>query len=304
MLDWLTAPVVLVFLGTSAVLFLVFLFLEGGTNKSAGPGLLDPRRPRRGRVGDLALAALPSLGTPLMPESEQAQTRLQQRLIRAGLYSRSALPRFLGVRVVLLIVALLAAVAIGFTRLLPPPLALLLGCALVLLAMIGPGLWLQWQARNRQTNFRRALPDVIDIITICLEGGLSLPEAIRRVTEELQTAHPLLGEEMTIVQREMLLGLSAGEALRKFAARSGLPEARDLASVILHAERYGVSTVTAMRVEADAMRLARQQRAEEMAQKAAVKILFPTLLLIFPAIFIVVLGPAVYGIVEAFRRMR
>ena len=300
MFDWVTAPVVLIFLGTSALIFLLFLFLEGGPDQSAGPGLLRERRRSRNRVGDLALAALPRLGTPLMPADEQEQTRLEQRLIHAGYYSRSALPRFLGLRVVLLSAALLIAVAIGLLELLTLTYALLLGSTLMGLALVGPGLWLDWQIRERQMNFRRALPDVIDIITICLEGGLSLPEAIRRVAEELETAHPLLGEEMTIVQREMLLGLSAGEALRKFAVRSDLSEARDLASVIVHAERYGVSIVTAMRVEAESMRQARQQRAEEMAHKAAVKILFPTLLLIFPAIFIVLLGPAVYAIMESF----
>jgi tight adherence protein C len=304
MLDWMGAPVVLVFLGTSALIFLLFLFLEGGQSVSVGPGLLAPRRHNRGRLGELALAALPRLGTPLMPETEQEQTRLQQRLIHAGLYSQTALARFLGLRVVLLIGGLLAAVAIGLSGLFSLVPGLLLGCTLVALALVGPGLWLDWKIRDRQRSFRRALPDVIDVITICLEGGLSLPEAIRRVSEELETAHPALGEEMIIVQREMLLGLSAGEALRKFASRSGLPEVRHLASVILHAERYGVSTVAAMRVEADGMRQARQQRAEEMAQRAAVKILFPTLLLIFPAIFIVVLGPAVYGIMEAFSKTR
>jgi tight adherence protein C len=239
-----------------------------------------------------------------MPADAQEQSRLQKRLIHAGYYGNSALPRFLGLRVLLLVGALLVAMVIGLSGLLSLTPSLLLGCALVAVALVGPGMWLEWQKRNRQTTFRRALPDVIDVITICLEGGLSMPEAIRRVADELQTAHPLLGEEMAIVQREMLLGLSAGEALRKFASRTDLSEARDLAAVILHAERYGVSTVTALRVEADTMRQARQQRAEEMAQKAAVKILFPTLLLIFPAIFIVVLGPAVYGIMESFSRMK
>jgi tight adherence protein C len=299
MLDLLSAPAVLAFLGTGGVCFLLFLLLEGAPGKTAGRGRLG-----RARVGDLALSALPRLGAPLMPADEEEQTRLHQRLLHAGLYGRSALPRFLGVRVVLLAGAVLAAAAVGLSRLLPLTPALLLGCALLALALVGPGLWLDWLKRERQRNFRHALPDAIDTITICLEGGLSLPEAIRRVNDELQAVHPLLADELTIVQREMLLGLSPGEALRKFAARSGVSEARDLASVVLHAERYGVSVVSAMRVEADAMRLDRQQRAEEMAQQAAVKILFPTLLLIFPAIFVVVLGPAVYGIMNTFRHLK
>jgi tight adherence protein C len=295
MLDMLNAPVVLVFLGTSGFFFLVFVFLVGVPNLLAR---------RRARMGGMALSALPRLGMPLMPSDELEQTRLQQRLIHAGLYGRSALPRFLGVRVVVLLVALLAAIAVVLSGLLELPAALLAGCVLLGLALVGPGLWLDWLRRERQRAFRHGLPDVLDILTICLEGGLSLPAALQRVTDELQTVYPLLDEELGIVQREMLLGLSAGEALRKFAARTGLAEARDLASVVLHAERYGVSIVNAMRIEADAMRLDRQQQAEEMAQKAAVKIIFPSLLLIFPAIFIIVLGPAVYGIMDAFANMK
>lgn len=304
MADWLSAPTVLVFLGVSAVLFLIFLYLEGAPGQPTAFDKLLGRRSGRAYVGDVALSALPRLGTPLMPAGEPEQTRLQERLIHAGYYSRTALPRYLGARVVLLVGAILVAVAIGLSRLLPLTYALLLGSSLVALGLIGPSLWLDWQKRQRQASFRRALPDVLDIITICLEAGLSLPEAIRRVTDELQTAHPVLGDELTIVQREMLLGLSTGEALRKFAARSDLVEVRHLASVVLHSERYGVSTVNALRIEADSMRQQRQQQAEEMAQKAAVKILFPTLLLIFPAIFIVVLGPAIYGIMATISRMK
>jgi tight adherence protein C len=302
MLQLLSTPTVLVFLGTSCLFFLIFLFLEGEPGQPTRKSML--RRKGGAGVGDFALSALPRLGAPLVPSDEQQQSRLQQRLIHAGLYGRSAMPRFLGMRAVLLIGAVLAAVAFGLTQLLPLAQSLLVGCAIVGVAFIGPGLWLDWMKRERQRTFRHALPDVLDILSICLEGGLSLPEALRRVTDELQTAHPQLGDEFTIVQREMLLGLSPGEALRKFASRSGLSEARNLASVILHAERYGVSMVNALRIESDSMRLERQQRAEEMAQKAAVKILFPTLLFIFPAIFVVVVGPAAYGIIETFSHLK
>jgi tight adherence protein C len=109
---------------------------------------------------------------------------------------------------------------------------------------------------------------------------------------------------MEIVQHEMLLGSTAGEALQKFGTRCGLEEVRTLAGVLLQNERYGVSVAKALRIHADAMRQQRQQRVEEQAQKAAVKILFPTLLCIFPAIFIVILGPAAYRIMSIFAQMR
>jgi tight adherence protein C len=109
---------------------------------------------------------------------------------------------------------------------------------------------------------------------------------------------------MNIVQREIQLGLSAGEAFKKLGDRCDLDEMRNLASVLLQSERFGASVVKALRIHADSCRLERQQRAEEMAQKAAVKILFPTLLCIFPAIFIVVLGPAAYQIANMFSQMK
>src|SRR4029077_17248063 len=106
--------------------------------------------------------------------------------------------------------------------------------------------------------------------------------AIQRVTDELQGAHPLLAAEMNVVQREMQLGLSAGEALRKFGERSQLEDVVNLASVLLQSERYGASVVKALRIHADTCRHERQERAEEMAQKGAGKILFPRLLGLFP----------------------
>ena len=140
---------------------------------------------------------------------------------------------------------------------------------------------------------------------ICLEGGLSLPGAIRRVASELQTAHPALANELNIVQREMQLGLTPGHALfKQFADRYDLEEIRSLGSVITQAEKFGASIVKALRVHAEVMRGKRLQQAEEMAQKAATKILFPTILCIFPGIFIVVLGPAVIHVLEMFDKLK
>jgi tight adherence protein C len=148
------------------------------------------------------------------------------------------------------------------------------------------------------------LPDALDMLVLCVEGGVSLPQAVQRVTTELHEAHPLLGTEMDIVQREMLLGLSVGEALRKFGQRADLEDVRTLASVLLQNERYGASVARALRIHADTLRQQRQQRAEEQAQKAAVTILFPTLVCIFPAIFIVILGPAAFQIMAVCSRMK
>src|SRR5262249_32991220 len=182
--------------------------------------------------------------------------------------------------------------------------SVLVGALLGAFGMIGPSLWLDKRKAARQTAFRRALPDALDVMVICLEGGLSLPGAIRRVGGELRTAHPMLAAELNIVQREIQLGRSPGEALQHFATRCDLEEVRGLASVIAQAERFGASIVKALRVHAETLRVKRLQYAEEMAQKAATKLLIPTILCIFPCVFVVVMSPAVIQLMDIFARMR
>ena len=140
----------------------------------------------------------------------------------------------------------------------------------------------------------------MDGIVICLEGGLSLQAAVQRVSSELKTAHPLLAREMNIIEREIQLGQTPGEAFLNMGARTDLEEMRTLASVINQSDRFGASLVRALRVHAETLRLRRHQHAQERAQKAAVKVLFPTILCIFPAMFVVILGPAVYRFMTAF----
>jgi tight adherence protein C len=171
------------------------------------------------------------------------------------------------------------------------------------IGMIGPSFWLDNRKASRQDNFRRALPDALDAMVICLEGGSGLVAAIRRVGVELKTAHPLLASELNIVQREIQLGRSSGEALKQFADRSDLEEIRSLASVVQQAERFGASLVKSLRVHADTLRGNRVLRAEEMAQKAVIKILLPTALCIMPAMFIVVVGPLALQVLELFQGM-
>jgi tight adherence protein C len=141
------------------------------------------------------------------------------------------------------------------------------------------------------------------VLVICLEGGASLPAALRRLTGEMRTAHPVLADELVIVQREVQLGRTPGEALRELAIRADLEEVRGLTAVILQSERFGASLVRALRVHADTLRGRRILDAEEMAQKAVVKLLFPTVLFILPALFIAVLGPNAILIWEMFETM-
>jgi tight adherence protein C len=273
--------------------------LDGRLRELAGKGGTEPDEDP---VAQLARTALPRMGAVLLPKDEEDRSRLQTRLIHAGLYSRQAMVVFLGVKLLLMVGPPLLGLAAGVMHLVPTQHGVIFGALVGALGMIGPTFWLDRMKTRRQVSIRRGLPDALDVMVICLEGGVSLPAALRRVGTELRTAHPLLGQELAIVQREVHLGRSTGEALRQFADRCDLEEVRSLASVILQAERFGASLVKTLRVHAETLREKRLQYAEEMAQKAAVKVLFPTLFCIFPGLFIVILGPAAIQIMETFKK--
>jgi tight adherence protein C len=152
--------------------------------------------------------------------------------------------------------------------------------------------WLTRQVVLRQTKLGRSLPDFLDLMIVTLQSGLSVQGALRRVADELQLVHSVLASELSIVLREMELGATTDIALRRFADRSGCGDLRILGTFVHESQRFGTELVTAFRQHGETLRKKREQRAEERAHKAAVIILLPTLLLIFPALFVVVAGPA------------
>jgi tight adherence protein C len=238
------------------------------------------------------------LGRMLMPADAKSRREIGERLVQAGLYKRNSMFFYLSVKASLMLAPAGAGFAAASAGLMTMQTGLLAGSVVGMFGTIAPSFWLDSQKKSRQTQLRRALPDALDVIIICLEGGMSLPGAFSKITTELRTAHPMLAAEMAIVQREIQMGRSTGEALKQFANRFDVEELRSMASVVMQAEKFGSSVVKALRVHADSLRIKRQQYAEEMAQKAAVKILFPTLLFIFPALFIVILGPAAMDILK------
>ena len=251
-------------------------------------------------VAQIARAALPKMGQIIVPDDENERTKLRARLVHAGLYHRQAMHLFLGVKLALLGTATVVGVGLTTTKILPPVQALPLASALFMAGMIGPSFWLDRRKSKRQATLRRGLPDALDVLIICLEGGLGLQAGIKRVADELCSAHPVLGAELRIVDREVQLGRSPGEALNHFGRRSDLEDVIALASVVTQSERFGASLVKSMRTHSEALRAKRKQKAEEKAQKASTKILAPTLLCIFPAVFIILLAPAVYQVLNIF----
>lgn len=251
-------------------------------------------------VASIARSALPKMGKVIVPEDEAERTRLRARLVHAGLYQRQAMQAFLGIKLILLVLATIVGLGLTLAQVLPTSKALPISMGLFLLGMLGPSAWLNRRKAQRQTALRRGLPDMLDVLIICLEGGLSFQASIKRIADELRTAHPVLGGELRIVDREIQLGRPTSEALTNFARRCDMDEVLSLASVIGQSERFGASLVKSLRSHSETLRHKRRQSAEEKAQKAATKILIPTLLFIFPAVFVILLAPAAYQVTAMF----
>lgn len=225
---------------------------------------------------------------------------VKRRLAKAGIYEPGAELRLLAARLVLTVGPLVAAAGLaisGYARL---DVSLLIGAVAGGVGSLLPSFWLDRAVSRRHLSLQRSLPDFLDVMIVCLDGGLSLQETIRRVGDELRLAHPALATELGMVQRDVELGSTVDQAIRHFAARTEYEGVKTLSTLLRETQRFGTNITEALRSHADVLRSQREDMAEEKAQKASVKILLPTLLLIFPAVFVVLVGPAVIQIKEAF----
>jgi tight adherence protein C len=145
---------------------------------------------------------------------------------------------------------------------------------------------------------RRALPDCLDLLVICVEAGLGLDQALLKVAEELRITHPELTSELKLVNMEMRVGKTRVEALRELGRRTGLEDIKSLVTMLIQTERFGTSIAQSLRVFSDDSRTRRRQRAEEMSAKTSVKMVPPLVFFIFPALMVVILGPAVITLVR------
>jgi tight adherence protein C len=238
----------------------------------------------------------------MMPSTASASGSLQARLAKGGIYNPSASSTFLGVQTLLTLTPLAVAVIGALFFHWSFAFALATGCLAAAAGWLAPGLWLDRTVKDRHLLLRRSLPDFLDLMIVCLQGGLSIQETIRRVGDELRLAHPILAGELSIVQRDVELGATVDQAFRRFAARTDYEGVRTLSTFVRESQRFGTQLTEALRLHAEMLRLQREEAAEEMAQKAAVTILLPTLLLIFPTVFVVLVGPAVIQIQEAFAK--
>ena len=157
---------------------------------------------------------------------------------------------------------------------------------------------------SRQKKIREALPDALDLLVVCVEAGQGLDAAIKRVAEDLQESSPIISQELLLVNLEIMAGLERQQALKNLGERTGVEELVSLCNILIQSDRFGTSIAQALKTQSDYIRTARRQRLEAMAAKTPVKLLFPMLLFIFPAIMVVILGPAIITLVRILQQGR
>jgi len=301
-MDWTIATVT--FLATAVVLAaLFFAFVPGELGIAARlDRLLNVAAPQRdaefaGKQRERVRATLASVGKVISPGTVSSRSQLM--MSRAGFRRPDVIMAVNGAKILLPLVLMLIVVFSGIYRW--NPFAMLALAALV--GYLIPETWLLWRIQSRQNRLRRALPDGLDLMVICVEAGLGLDHALLRVSEELEFTHPELSEELQLANTEMRLGKSRIDALRELARRTGLDDIKALVGMLVQTERFGTSIAQSLRVFSDDLRLKRRQRAEEAAAKISVKMVPVLIFFIFPALIVVILGPAAITIMRQFLHM-
>jgi tight adherence protein C len=262
----------------------------------------DPKTARKGErfagITDMAKA----MADPLMPRTELEQSALKVKLANAGFRSEAAPAVYSGIRLASLLFFTLLAVCIfvphyGFARETMVPLLTRVG----LVSIVGfyiPSIGLWWLRSKRQQEIFLTLPDALDLLVVCVESGLGLDAAMRKVCDEMKGHAKVLCEEIGLANFQLQIGRPKREVLHDLGVRTGVDDVKSLAAILIQADRFGSSVAQALRVQSDSMRTRRRQLAEEKAAKTAVQMIFPLVLFIFPGIFVVLVGPAAIAIAE------
>src|SRR5687768_2129819 len=224
-------------------------------------------------------------------------SKLTQKLVYAGHDGPMAPAIFSAVRLAALIVI---PTAVGLSLVSAPlPLLLVLVPGAALIAWILPIAVLERLARARQDRIRHGLPDALDLLVVCVEAGISLDAAILRVARELAFTYPDLSRELLVVNRKTNAGITREEAIRGLWSRTGVEDLRSLSSSLIQTEKWGTSITKVLRVAAVTLRRKRRQHAEKRVALAPVKMTFPLVTMILPALFIIILGPAVLQVITS-----
>lgn len=257
----------------------------------------------KGVVAELLQKNAPRFATHLEPKTVKDKSKLKQRMLEAGFRTSEAQAVFLGSKVLLLLIGCVLGGIIflfvnGFSTF-----------TLIRTLIFGgvfffiPEVYLTLRIKKRKEDIFLGLPDVLDLLVVCVEAGLGLDQAMRKVQEEMKKSRPIISEEFSVSNMQVQMGRSRSDVLLELGTRTGVEDLKSLAIIIVQAEKFGSSVAQALRVQSDSMRTRRKQIAEEKAAKTAVKLIFPLVLFIFPALFVVLVGPAGIQMSKEFARM-
>jgi tight adherence protein C len=247
---------------------------------------------QQNRMQEILEMAAPALSKPLMPKSEFEQSQMKLRLATAGWRTENAVSMYLGLKLLLTAVGAVVGAA-AFLR--TGHISMQFWSVTAIGAGLGfylPDITLAWLRKRRKDAIFYTLPDALDLMVVCVEAGLGLDAAMRRVSLEMRPTAKVLSSELEMANMQIQMGRPRREVLHDLGVRNGVDDLRSLAAILIQADRFGSSIAHALRVQSDSMRTRRKQQAEERAQKCAVKLLIPLILFIFPGIFVVLVGPA------------
>lgn len=223
---------------------------------------------------------------------------LKKTLVRAGIFHDKAIGLFFGAKLGLALGLPILAMPLVLGTLLPSTMRLPAFLGLTLTGYFFPTLILNRLVESRQKKISEGLPDALDLLVVCVEAGQGLNAALKRVADDLKLSNPALSKKMALVNLEINAGLEREAALRNLADRTGVEEVSSLCSMLIQSDRFGTSMAQALKVQSETLRTTRRQRLEELAAKTPVKLVFPLLLFIFPALMVVIIGPAAIRIME------
>lgn len=261
-------------------------------SRGGASDLLDQEATSSTTLAGFLEKASPAFSKALEPQNEKDANKLKMKLGFAGYRGEKAIPMFLTVKMISTIFGLVLGggllVISGSYEIMK--IIQCVGCGAIF--MFVPDIVLSFMAASRQKKVFLSLPDALDLMVVCVEAGLGLDQALRKVAEEMEKSHPTIATEFDICNKQLQMGRDREDVLTELGKRNGVDDLKALASIIIQADRFGSSIAQALRVQSDSMRVKRRQIAEEKAAKTAVKLIFPLVVFIFPGIFVVLVGPA------------
>lgn len=273
-------------------------------NRRNGGNAAEKQGGAKAGITKLLESASPAVSDALKPKNEKEANKLKEKLDSAG-FRHDAAPayfttlKFFSAIAGLFVGGLGSVLVYGLTAKALIGLIVFAGIFYML-----PEFIVSFIASSRKNKIFLGLPDALDLMVVCVEAGLGLDQAMRRVSDELFKSHPVIAHEFKLCNQQLQMGSTRETVLTDLGARNGVADLKTLSSVMIQVDRFGTSVGKALRTQSDAMRVRRRQIAEEKAAKTAVKLIFPLVLFIFPGIFVVLVGPAAIRMVEELGKMR